>query len=440
MNRGFKVKSLAEGTPAHKAGIKQGDRILKINGTSFFDVLDYSYLSADEKVELQFYRNGNLLQVKVVKDMDEDLGIEFFSPTVSPLYFCRNKCIFCFIDQQPGGMRLSLYEKDDDYRLSFIDGNYVTLTNVQEADLKRIISMNISPLYISIHATDGAVRKKMMGNVAAGRIMEQLAQLSEAGIEMHGQVVVCPGINDGDVLQKTVWELASLYPQLKTIALVPVGLTRYRGNLKPLKKVTQNKAQQIVKEYSSLQNVFQQEMGSPFVYLADDFYLLSGASLPSHEHYGDYHQLENGVGLCRLFLNELLDWKRKTSFEIKNKTHISIATGQAAAPFLQLFIRELEKIKNLETDLHIIENRFWGGNVDVAGLLTGRDLFHSLYQKNLGDYLFISSAMLKAGTDLFLDGVNLKALSVRLQTPVVPVNALGEIRKFIVGHTKNKAR
>lgn len=440
MSRGYKVKGLAEGTPAHKAGIKQGDRILKINGTSFFDVLDYSYLSADEKVNVQFYRNGNLLQAKVVKNMDEDLGIEFSSPTVSPLYHCRNKCIFCFIDQQPCGMRPSLYEKDDDYRLSFIDGNYVTLTNVQEADLKRIVSMHISPLYISIHATDGAVRQQMMGNAAAGRIMEQLGQLAEAGIEMHGQVVVCPGINDGDILQKTVRDLASLYPYLKTIALVPVGLTRYRRDLKPLRKVTKNKAREIVEKYSFLQDVFQQELGSPFVYLADDFYLLSGASLPSHEHYGDYHQLENGVGLCRLFLNELLAWKKKTLLELKNKTKISIATGQAAAPFLKLFTKELEKISNLETDLHIIANRFWGGNVDVAGLLTGRDLFHSLHQKKLGDYLFISSAMLKAGTDLFLDNVSLKTLALRLQTPVVPVDTPGEIRKILISRSKNKAR
>ncbi len=440
MDRGFEIINVASDTPAQKAGIKPGDRILKINESSFFDILDYRYLSADEKLDLQFYRNGSLKQTTVEKEPDEDFGIEFFFPTLSPPYHCQNNCIFCFIDQQPGGMRPPLYEKDDDYRLSFFDGNYITLTNAKENDLQRIIRRNVSPLYISIHATDGAVRKKMMGNLAAGRIMEQLGRLVRAGIEMHGQIVICPGVNDGAVLEKTVQDLAALYPFMKTIALVPVGLTRYRRGLKSLRKVTGDMAQEIVEKYSTLQEVYLKELGSPFVYLADDFYLLSRTSLPSHEHYGNYHQLENGVGLCRLFLNELSAWKKRALFEVQNNTKISIATGRAAAPFLKLFLKELNKVKNLEAELFVVENRFWGGNVDVAGLLTGRDLFHSLRRKKPGHYLFIPSTMIKEGTGLFLDGVTLNSLSERIDTTIVPVDKLIDIRKFLIKRSSKKAR
>ncbi len=430
--RGFAISGVKEASPAALAGIKRGEYLYKINNSLFHDILDYQYLCSGSSLSLTLYnKKGQRRRININKQYDEDLGLEFFSPTVGPVRHCRNHCIFCFIDQQPPGMRLSLYEKDDDYRLSFFYGNYITLTNLGELDIKRIVRRGISPLYVSIHATEPDIRRKMMGNAAAGNILQQLKELVRGGIEIHGQVVVCPGLNDGAVLKKTVEDLSLFYPGLKTVALVPVGLTRYRRHLAPLNSFSSLQACRIVEEYSSMQKRFQGKLGAPFIYLADEFYLLAGKPLPPHEHYGAYQQLENGVGLGRLFLNEVEIWKKEAPASLPRETDISLVTGQSGEFFLNKFVKELDKIKGLRTHLYVIPNSFWGGNVTVAGLLTGSDLLKSLRGKNLGDVLFIPSVMLKDSTTLFLDNMSLDFLSARLKVRIVPVKDLEEIRDYL---------
>lgn len=432
MPQGFSVVKVEEHSPARLAGLEEGDRLLEINGSCFYDLLDYYYLCADTHLVLKILKNGTPMLLNVDKGYDDALGLEFSSPTIGPLRRCHNNCIFCFIDQQPPHLRSSLFQKDDDYRLSFLHGNYITMTNVNKGELRRIIRRSISPLYISIHATNPELRRAMMGNRAAGRIMNQLNLLAGGGITMHGQVVICPGYNDGAVLLKTVRDLARFYPRLKTVALVPVGLTRYRDHLTPLRPVTSQSARQIVKTFSGWQKRFQKKHGTPFVYLADEFYLLSGSPLPPHHHYGAYEQLENGVGLLRLFLNDLESWKNQPEpVNITAKKTISCVTGKGAAPFLQLFMDELAKVPLLKSHLHVLSNHFWGGNVNVAGLLSGSDLLSGLQGKELGEILFITSAMLKEGSELFLDGYSLAEVSAALKTKIIPVESLLEIMTYL---------
>lgn len=437
MFRGFLITGVKNNSPAYKLGIRPGDRLLKINDSSFFDILGYQYLLSERRVKVTVLKkDGKTIKLGWEKRYDEDLGLKFAYPTLGPLRRCQNRCIFCFIDQQPPGLRPSLYEKDDDYRLSFFFGNYITLTNAGKLELKRIVNRRLSPLYISIHATEPSVRIRMMRNPAAGKIMSQLKYLAESGIEMHGQVVICPGVNDGEVLKKTVRELSLLYPRLKTVALVPVGLTRYRQGLFPLRRVTPDEALKIVEEYSFIQEEFQKRLGTPFIYLADEFYLLSGFPLPSHEHYGDYHQLENGVGLGRLFLNELNEWKRKGLPVIPGRMEISIVTGRAAEPFLKKFVAELTQVQGLKVNLYPLPSIFWGENITVTGLLTGQDLLRGLTGKRLGNALLITRTMLREGTDLFLDGCSTGLLSSYLGTRVYAVSSLEEIRTLLLSGLK----
>ncbi|MGI6318658.1 MAG: DUF512 domain-containing protein [Firmicutes bacterium] len=434
-DRGFIINGIKKGTPADRTGIETGDSLLKINGLPFYDLLDYYYLCAERELTLTIRKKvGIHREYRVIKEYDEDLGLEFISPTIGPVRYCRNHCVFCFIDQQPPVLRPSLFEKDDDYRLSFFHGNYITLTNTGDLDLKRIIRRGLSPLYISIHSTDPAIRRKMMGNRFAGRILEQLSRLASAGIVMHGQIVVCPGLNDGVHLQKTVRDLSKLHPALRTVALVPVGLTRYRQGLPALKGITPADAADIVKYYSGLQAEFKKNLGTPFVYLADEFYLLSGFPIPSDEHYGNYEQVENGVGLGRLFLNELEQWRKTPAPSLPGEIQISLVTAQSGSPFLKLFLAELEKIRGIKANLHVLTNEFWGGNVTVTGLLTGSDLLSGLAQKELGQVVFIPAVMLREGTDLFLDDISLRELASKLEVQIVPVNHLSEIRSYLIGH------
>ena len=432
-DREFIISGIKKETPADRAGIETGDRLLKINGLPFYDLLDYYYLCAERELTLSIRnKEGIHREYRIIKAFDEDLGLAFLSPAIGPVRRCRNHCVFCFIDQQPPALRPSLFEKDDDYRLSFFHGNYITLTNMGDLDLKRIIRRGLSPLYISIHSTDPAIRCKMMGNRFAGRILEQLSRLAAAGIVMHGQIVVCPGLNDGVHLQKTVGDLSQFYPALRTVALVPVGLTGYRQDLPALRSITPAEAVTLVKYYSELQAEFMRTLETPFVYLADEFYLLSGFPIPSDEHYGHYEQVENGVGLGRLFLNELEQWRQTPVKPLSQEIKISLVTAQSGGPFLKLFLAELEKIRGIKANLHVLANEFWGGNVTVTGLLTGSDLLSGLAQKELGQVVFISAVMLKEGTDLFLDDISLRDLASKLEVQIVPLNHLAEIKSYLI--------
>ncbi|MDO9535775.1 MAG: DUF512 domain-containing protein [Bacillota bacterium] len=434
MLRGYQVTGVKKGSPAAKAGVEIRDFLLKINNSFFYDLIDYHYLCADETLSLSLRKkDGSFRKINIKKGYDEDPGLEFNLSTMGPLRRCRNNCIFCFVDQQPPGLRSSLYEKDDDYRLSFLHGNYITLTNTGDLDLRRISRRGLSPIYISIHSTDPQIRRRMMRNSSAGEIMGQLKSLAQKGIEMHGQVVVCPGVNDGLYLKKTVNDLSLLFPHLESVALVPVGLTRYRQQLTPLKSVTHGDACEIVETYSELQDEFMEKFGTPFVYLADEFYHLSGSQLPSHRHYGKYRQLENGVGLGRLFFNELEVWKNKQEpIHLEQKMEVSFVTAQSGEPYLKLFLNELNKIKGLETYMYVVPHLFWGGNVSVTGLLTGSDLLDCLNHKPLGSMLFLPRVMLKEGTNLFLDDISLNILENKLNVKIAAVEKLDDVRSLFL--------
>ena len=440
MNRGVQISGVTPGSLADQAGLQAGDRLIRINGSFFYDIVDFHYLCAERRVTLQVEKTGrasqkmqNIQNIVLRKDYDEDTGIEFSSPAVGPLRRCQNHCVFCFIDQQPLFMRSSLYDKDDDYRLSFFHGNYISLTNVGELEMDRIRRRKLSPLYISIHATDPAVRIKMMRQKRAGHILEQLKSLARHGIEMHGQVVLCPGYNDGAVLEKTLQDLVGIYPALKTVALIPVGLTGHRDKLTPLRSFTAEEAGIFVEKYSAWQEDFYKLHGKPFVYLADEFYLLSGMQFPPHEHYGAYHQLENGVGLSRLFLNQMDEWTKGGIPKVrKNYKKVSLITAKAAEPLVKKLAEELKKIPSLEVQLHVIPHYFWGGDVSVSGLLTGSDVLRELSkEKGIGDILFIPRSMLKRGSSLFLDNMTIEALSSILQVEVIPVEDPAELRRVL---------
>ncbi len=434
MTRGFLISSVKPDSPADKAGIEPGDRLFKINGSTFYDILDYRYLVAGKEARfLVAKRRGRKRDLLLVKDYDEDPGLGFTNATLGPLRKCQNNCIFCFVDQQPMGLRKTMYEKDDDYRLSFLHGNYISLSNAGSLELNRIIRRRLSPLYISVHATSPAVRRKMMRNPAAGHILRQLKILARAGITMHGQIVICPGINDGSVLRETLRDLSALFPAFQTVALVPVGLTRYREDLYPLQGVTPGKAAEILAEVTPLQARYLKERGAPFVYLADEFYHLAGATFPADEHYGAYAQLENGVGMGRLFLNELESWNNGKDLGLTSRKVVSLVTGRLAEPLLQAFAAELRKNVNLDVRVHVLESSFWGPDVTAAGLLTGSDLLEGLQGKELGDLAFIPANILKEHSSLLLDGYSLDNLSVRLKTPLLAAEALQDIRLQIKG-------
>lgn len=435
MNRNFIVHQVKPNSPAEKAGIVPGHRLLRINGSRLYDILDYKYLAAGAEVEVSIEKqDGTDIDLFLQKQYDEELGLDFANPTIGPMRRCQNNCIFCFIDQQPVGLRNSLYDKDDDYRMSFLFGNFITLTNTGKLDLKRIAKRHISPLYISIHATDPAVRKKMMRNPSAGNVLEQMNILARAGIKMHGQVVLCPGINDGPILEKTLDDLARLYPALETVAIVPVGLSRHRDRLFSLNRVTPDKSKSILKTVNSRQEQMINKYNNPFVYLADEFYLLANEPFPEHEHYGAYHQLENGVGLSRLFLNELESLKINFPPSLPSSRSISLVTGRSAEPLLKQLVCELEKIKNLQVQLQVVESVFWGEEVTVAGLLTGNDILHALKGKNLGDIVFVPAEMLKEKTGLFLDDYTVSDVTTFLERPVIPV---GNIQELVTALTNN---
>ncbi len=439
MNRDFVIHQVNPHSPAEKAGIAPGDRLSRINDRVLHDMLDYKYLTAEEELLFNVVKkNGRRVELQLQKQYDEDPGLVFASSTLGPLRKCRNNCIFCFVDQQPEGLRESLYEKDDDYRLSFLYGNYISLTNAGQLDLLRMIRRRISPLYLSVHATNPAVRRQMMRNPRAGAILRQMQILARAGIKMHGQIVLCPGINDGEVLEKTLADLSALYPALETLAIVPVGLSRHREDLFPLQRVDEQTAEALFTRVVPKQEAYLETYGTPFIYLADEFYYLTGRALPAHDHYGPYAQLENGVGMSRLFLRELAGWQKQGPLpEMPQKTRVSLVTGTLAEPLLRAFAAELRKTKNLEVQLHAVPSTFWGAEVSVAGLLTGSDLLQALDGQELGDYVFIPSTMLKENSRLFLDGHAVDHLSRYLNVPLIPVEALQDLRSFLASHASN---
>lgn len=400
---------------ADELGIRKGDRLLSINGAGIRDILEYKYLTTDEFLEVEVeHQNGEVWIYEVEKEYDEDIGIVFEGIIDKPKS-CHNKCIFCFIDQLPSGMRETLYFKDDDTRLSFLQGNFVTLTNLSEREIDRIIKYRISPINVSVHTTEPELRKMMLNNKNAGRIMDYLERLREGGIEIKAQIVLCPGVNDGEHLERTLKELSELYPELSCVAVVPAGVTKYREGLYQLKEFDRESAAAVIEQVKRLQQAFLAKLSSRFVFLSDEFFLIAGKELPGYDEYEGFSQLENGVGLITLFNEELeASLNNITSYE-KRKRTIGIVTGEYAAANLAMAAAKIEsRIEELKIDVYKIVNDFFGHGVKVAGLLTGKDIIEQLKGKAIGSNIFIPESMLKKDETVFLDNITVEQLEEEL--------------------------
>ena len=403
-------------SPAQRKGIRCGDVLLSINDTPVLDLIDYEKLTAERALKIDLLREGEPLTVVLRKDETEPLGLCFETTLMSRMQTCKNHCIFCFVDQMPKGVRSSLNVKDDDWRLSFIMGNYVTLTNVDDAEFARIIARRVSPIYVSVHATDAAIRTQMMRNPTAGRILERLTALKDAGLTFHTQIVLCRTLNDGAVLKKTIDDLAALAPACGSIAVVPVGVTKYRAGLPKLCTFDAAQSALVIDQIEPMQQAFLKTLGTRLVFLSDEWYLNAGRTLPDADAYEGYMQIENGVGLLRLF-EEDFRYALSEQTPRKKARRFTVAGGTAAYPFFSEMVKSLDAY-GVRVDLCPIENRWFGGNVHVAGLVTGSDLVTVLSGKAIDGPLLIPHNMLRETEDVFLDGMTLSDVSRALGTDI----------------------
>jgi len=422
----MKITVVDKPSPAHRAGIRPGDTLERINGHLVRDVLDYKFYSYDARLMLTvLHEDGSRRNLLLKKEEGQDLGLTFEDYLMDKARHCANKCIFCFIDQLPRGMRPSLYFKDDDMRLSFLLGNYITMTNLSDEDLDRIVAMRISPLNISVQATEPELRRLLLGNPKAVRIMEQMRKLSDAGVRMNCQIVVCNGINDGEHLRRSLTDLLELFPQVGSISVVPAGLTKHREGLYPLKPVDKTCAEAILDLVEPIGEECLAKYGTRVVYCADELYLTAERPLPPAEHYEEYPQLENGVGMMALMEDEMRSLVRSLR-DFSPKWNFSLATGFAAANFMRKMLDLIaEKCHNNDSTpcgrVYAIRNDFFGETVTVAGLVTGGDLIAQLTGRDLGERLLIPSCMLRHGENVFLDDLTTDDVSARLGVPVVIV-------------------
>lgn len=422
---------------AGELGIEAGDVLASINGQQPRDLVDYRFLCADDELEMEIIKkDGEVWVCDIQKEYDEDLGLGFTEDTFDGTMSCVNKCIFCFVDQMPPDMRESLYIKDDDYRLSFLHGNFITLTNLQKKDWERIIRLRISPIYVSVHCTDPQLREQMLGHKRAGKILAQLSMLAEAGIDLHTQIVLCPGINDGEELARSIRDLAGLWPHVKSIAVVPVGLTRHRNNLRTLRKFTPAEAVGVIEQIHRYQYEFLDKYESPLVYLGDEFYVTAGREFPESKYYGDYPQLENGVGLVRNFYDSFETHQNDLPAALPKSRKVAVVTGVSGEYVLRPVIERLNRIENLQVELVGVINEFFGGHVTVAGLLTGTDLIAAIRKRLPVDRILLPSVMCKRDEPVFLDGKTIDDLSGELNTRVQIINineGAGELIKAVIG-------
>lgn len=417
------VKTVIKGSPAYKIGMRQGDTLVKICGNEIMDVLDYRFYQTQDKLTVEFINSKGKVKIKKLgkKEYDE-LGLEFETYLMDKKHSCRNKCIFCFIDQLPKGLRSSLYFKDDDSRLSFLFGNYITLTNITEHEVDRIIKMHISPVNISVHTTNPELRVKMMNNKNAGKALDIIYRFNEAGIKLNCQLVLVPGYNDGEELRRSLEDLTAL-ENVECIAAVPVGLTKYREGLCEISPFDKKKAEDTLKILEEFGEETLKKYGERRVFGADEFYILAERKLPDADFYEEFLQLENGVGLVPLLLSESDEAISLCDYILKEKRNITIATGESAYPFIKAIVDKTEKKwDNLKCNVVSVKNNFFGGHINVAGLITATDLEEQLKGKDLGEELLIPSVMLRDGGDMFLDSVTLKELSQKLNIEITPVD------------------
>ncbi len=407
---------------AAEIGFEPGDALVAINGERPRDLIDYRFLCADEVLELEVLdQRGKTHRLEIEKDYDTDLGLEFSSALFDGLIQCNNRCPFCFIDQQPPGKRATLYAKDDDYRLSFLYGSYLTLTNLSQAEWDRIARLRLSPLYVSVHATEPEVRIQLLKNQRAGKIREHLAWFQEQGLQIHAQVVVCPGLNDGSHLTQTLTDLAQFHqppwPAVASVAVVPLGLTRFRPTEDELIPVTPEKAQEVIAQVQSLQSRFQKTVGSTLAWLADEWFLIAGHDLPPASHYEDYPQLSNGVGSIRLFLDEFQELAATLPQKLTSPRQLTWVVGNTVERAFTPIEQRLNQISGLKLKMVALRSNYWGQAMTVTGLLTGQDLAYGLINIELGERVLIPSVMLKADRPVFLDDMPLTELENILGVP-----------------------
>lgn len=427
------VAKIAPGSIAEELEIQIGDTLLEINGNKIEDIFDYQYYTQDEYIEVLIQKaTGEEWLLEIDKEYDEDLGITFENGLMDEYRSCHNKCIFCFIDQMPPGMRETLYFKDDDSRLSFLQGNYVTLTNMSEEDIDRIIKYNLSPINVSFQTTNPQLRCKMLNNRFAGEALEKAWRLAKAGVTMNGQIVLCKGVNDGEELEKSIRDLAQYVPTIESVSVVPVGLSKYREGLYPLEPFTKEDAKCVLELIHKWQDKIYAEHGLHFIHASDEWYILAEEELPEEDRYDGYLQLENGVGMLRLLMNEFEEAMKedKAVNRQPEACEVSIATGKLAYSFIcemvEILMKEYPQIK---VHVYPIINNFFGERITVSGLLTGQDLKAQLCDKILGEKLLLPQNILRSGTDVFLDDMTLSELEKALQVSIDIVKSSG--RDFI---------
>ncbi len=408
---------------AERAGVRKNDILVSINGNAISDVLDYRFYLADTHIDIEIRRGDDVFSVHIDKGEYDDIGLDFATPLMDKKQRCENKCIFCFIDQLPSGLRESLYFKDDDSRLSFLHGNYITLTNLSERDVDRIINMHITPINVSVHTTNPELRVKMMKNKHSGEVLSYLEKFKNGGTHMRGQIVLCKGVNDGEELLRTMRDLEALYPAMDSVSIVPAGLTKFRDGLYPLEAFTKKECREVIKTVTEFGDRCKEKHGTRLFYPADELYIKCGMPLPNADFYEDFTQIENGVGMIASLAEEfgaelsflpdyieVLGEKRRT---------VSVATGAAAYEFIKSLCDKLSSLcENLTVNVYKITNKFFGEQITVSGLLTGKDIFEQLAKKELGETLVLPANTLRSEGDLFLCGMSKEELSEKLSVEV----------------------
>ena len=439
-----KIQSVAPGSIAEELGVEPGDVLISINDQEVEDVFDYRYLTQDEELTVVI-RKGNSMEedepeeweLEIEKEPDEDLGIEFESGLMDEYRSCRNRCIFCFVNQMPKGMRDTLYFHDDDARLSFLQGNYITLTNMSDHDIDRIIRYHLEPINISFHTMNPALRCEMLHNRTAGDVFPRIQRLKEAGIELNGQIVLCRGINDGEELEYSLREFEQYLPELKSVSVVPVGLTRFRDRLPKLIPFDADSAGPVIDQIERWQQYYMNRYGTHLVHASDEWYIMAGRELPPEESYDGYLQLENGVGMVRLLTEEIREELRRSAGRKARSRHITIATGRLVGPILDGLVREITEVfPQVRADVVPITNHFFGELITVSGLITGQDLTAQLAGRDLGEELLLPANMLRSGESVFLDDMTVEQVEETLQIKTVIVESDG--RSFVEAVTGNR--
>lgn len=431
------IKKIYPDSIAEELGIEKGDLLLSINGREVKDIMDFIYLCHDEYIEVDIQKkNGEIWTLEIDKEYDEPLGLDFTNPIIDHARRCSNNCLFCFVDQLPTGMRETLYFKDDDSRLSFLQGNFVTLTNLKDDDIERIIEYHISPINVSVHTTDPELRQKMLGNRFAGNIMKRLQQLIDGGITVNAQIVLCPGYNDGEALSHTLNDLIAFYPKMKSVAIVPIGLSRHREGLPEMTPVEYDVATETIEILNRFQSKSMKTIGTRFAFVADEFYIKANRPFPEDAYYEGYIQLEDGIGMVRKLSVELDDALENASFNPVEDANVLLITGAAAEPYLTEMVRKIEtQYPGRKCAVKGITNEFFGERITVAGLVTGTDILKQLEEVSDFDYVLLPESMFRADDTVLLDDIEIEDLSNHFKRPFykVPVEGEALLKHILIG-------